>query len=206
MSDPSLEAALRRVDADALAGRLDEWGWSTVVDENVGAPVIERDLFDQLHVAAGIVADFPLGNAGVVHVYGYLFSTVVTPYGLKSARWNDGILARTLGLPETAFRLGDSAEETPLQRVTDAALPPLLSPPADAAGVIEQRVGDATTRAVVTRPAPDGSAALISGIDTGRGFRLVTVFPVADAATFARDAAAEPPRLRWNAALPPFGA
>ncbi|WP_156760642.1 amino acid deaminase [Microbacterium karelineae] len=202
MTDPSLELALRCVDADALAGRLDEWGWSTVVDENVGAPVIGRGLFDRLHDAAGVAAEFPIGNAGVVHVYGYLFSRVVTPYGLKSDRWTDGILAAALGLPASAFRLGDSADETPLQRATDAALPLLLAPPADAA-VVEQHVGDAMTRAVITRPATDGSGALVSGIDTGRGFRLITLFPVVDARAFAREAAAEPPRLRWNAALPP---
>ncbi|WP_221586073.1 amino acid deaminase [Microbacterium sp. G2-8] len=203
---PALETVLRCVEADAFAGLFDEWGWSTVVDEHVGAPVVERDLFEKLHDTAGITTDFPIGNAGVVHVYGYLFSTVATPHGYKRDRWNDGILARTLGLPSGAFRLGDSTEETSLQRVTDAALPLLLAPPADAAGVIDQCVDGATTRAVVTCPSPDGSGALISGIDTGRGFRLITAFPVADARAFARAAAAQPPRLRWNAARAPFDA
>lgn len=197
-----LEVALRCVEADALAGRFDEWAWSTVVDENVGAPVIDERVFESLHAAAGIDAAFPVGNAGVLHVYGYHFSEVATPYGLKRDRWNDGRLARVLGLTESAFRLGDGASETPLERVTDAALPILLAP-GPSARVIDQEVDGSLTRAIVVSGGSDGSGALISGLDTGRGLRLVTLFPVADAAAFARDAAEEPPRLRWNATLPP---
>ncbi|WP_261165745.1 amino acid deaminase [Microbacterium sp. Marseille-Q6965] len=195
-----LETALRCVRDDARAGRLELWGHSTVVDENVGTPVITRELFDALHRAAGIAAEFPVGNAGVVHVYGYFFSEVLTPYGYKSDRWNDGVLARALGLPDSAFRLGDSAAHTPLERVTAAALPLLLSPPADAVEVVDVSVGDVPTRAVVTATA-DGSGVLCYGVDEGAGMRLVTVFPVADAAAFAREAADDAPRLRWNAAL-----
>lgn len=193
---PALETALRCVADDARAGLLEVWGRSTVVDENVGAPVIDRAVFDTLHDAAGIAAEFPIGNAGVVHVYGYFFSDVPTPYGYKRDRWNDGVLARALGLPASAFRLGDSADETPLARVTAAALPLLREPPAGAT-VLDVAVDGIATRAVVTA-GPDGSGVLCYGVAD----RLVTLFPVADAAAFAREAAAEPPRLRWNAALP----
>lgn len=192
-----LETALRCLRDDARTGRLDLWASSTVVDENVGVPVIERALFDRLHETAGIDAEFPIGNAGVIHVYGYCFSDVLTPYGYKRDRWNDGVLAQALGLRASAFRLGDSPDETPLQRVTDAALPILQRPPADAVAVLDVPVGDVRTRAVVT-----AAGALCYGLDAGDGMRLVTLFPVADPHAFAREAASEPPRLRWNAALP----
>lgn len=191
-----LEAALRCLREDARAGRLDLWSSSTVVDENVGVPVIERALFDRLHEAAGSDAEFPIGNAGVIHVYGYLFSEIHTPFGYKRDRWNDGVLARALGLPASAFRLGDSAEETPLERVTASALPLLREPPAGAT-VLDVAVDGHATRAVVTASA-DGSGVLCYGVDD----RLVTLFPIADARAFARQAAVEPARLRWNAALP----
>ncbi|MGV9769122.1 amino acid deaminase [Microbacterium sp. NPDC003461] len=196
-----LDAALRCVREDARAGRIELWGHSTVVDENVGAPVITRELFDLLHDAAGIDAEFPIGNAGVVHLYGYFFSDVPTPYGYKRDRWNDGVLACALGLPGAAFRLGDSPDETPLARVTAAALPLLQDPPADAVAVLDVPVDGVPTRAVVTAGS-GGSGVLCYGVDEGQRLRLVTLFPVADAADFAREAAAEPPRLRWNAALP----
>lgn len=198
-----LETALQCIREDARAGRFLLWGHSTVVDEHVGAPVIDRELFDLLHETAGIPAEFPVGNAGVVHVYGYFFSDVPTPYGYKRDRWNDGVLARSLGRPASAFRLGDSDTETPLERVTGAALPRLQDPSADATAVLDVVVDAVSTRAVVTAADRDGSAALVYGVDEGRGMGLVTTFPVADAVTFAREAAAEPPRLRWNAAILP---
>lgn len=70
------------IDADARAGRFGRWGRSTVIDENVEAAVIPEALFAALHARAGLRAEWPVGNAGLVHVYGYLLSTVPTPYGL----------------------------------------------------------------------------------------------------------------------------
>ncbi|HLS93870.1 MAG TPA: amino acid deaminase [Microbacterium sp.] len=250
MTIPSLDAVLPLVRADRAAGLLPAWGWSTAVDENVGSAVVDRDVFDALHEAAGIDASFPVGHAGLVHVYGYLFSAVETPYGLKSDRWNDGVLARLLGLAPSWFRLGDSPDETPLARVTAAALPLLLDPPAGATAVIDQVIdharvpagssdgpdglrgsdaadqpprhartpadntrgsaettaaptAPARTRAVVTAATPDGSAALVSGVDAGPGLQLITVFPVADGRAFAAGVREGDPRLRWNAQLPP---
>lgn len=205
-SPPPLETVLRCVHQDARQGLPDAWAFSTVIDENVGDAVVDEPLFRALHEAAGIDARFPIGNAGLLHVYGYLFSTVPTPYGYKSDRWMDGVLATRLGLAPGAFRLGDDAEATPVEatplaRVTDAALPLLTSPPA-AAHVHDQQVGDLATRAVVV-PAEEGTGVLISGTDDGDGLRLVTIFPVEDAAAFAADLLAAPPRLRWNAAPRP---
>ena len=193
-----IDEVLTCIDQDRRDSRLEQWARSTVIDENIGEAVIDEPLFDQLHERAGIDAHFPVGNAGLIHVYGYLFSTVQTPYGLKSDRWTDGILARTLGLPERWFRLGDSFEETPLQRVLAAALPLLTHRAADA---IEWHVPGLGLQRAVVHQAPDGAGALVSGVDEGTGMRLLTVFPLADAAAFRADLGT-PTQGRWNAAPP----
>lgn len=189
---PSLERVLEAVRRDAAQGRFAAWGCSTVIDENVGAAVVDRDLFDLLHTEAGLRAEFPVGNAGLLHVYGYLFSEVVTPYGRKRDRWNDGVLARRLGLPPGAFVLGDSAEETPLERVTRETHALVRTPPADAF-VVDETVDGVATRAVIAR-----SGALAYAVDG----RLVTLFPVDDPAGVAAGVESAPGRLRWNAVVP----
>jgi hypothetical protein len=201
---------VQQIAADELSGLFDSWGLSTVIDENINAPVIPRDTFELLHRAAGIDARWPIGNAGLIHVYGYLLSTVETPYGLKRDRWLDGVLAAALGRAPEWFRLeaADAAGETVLRRVTDAALPVLTR---DVAGL----------RLSFDRHAPDGSgvffrtrvvevggaAALIYGVFDGTQMRLITTFPLTSASDEALDALeSEPPRMRYNAAtelLPP---
>lgn len=122
-------AVLDFIRRDAAAGRLAEWGRSTVIDENTGVPSFDEPLFAELHAAAGIDADFPVGNAGLLHVYGYWFSHVMTPYGLKRERWLDGKLAAALGMPTDAFHLHDRGATTPLERVMNATLPLLAEAP-----------------------------------------------------------------------------
>jgi hypothetical protein len=83
-----MDTVLACIARDRADGLIDRWSLSTVIDENIGEAVVERDVFERIHGASGVNARFPIGNAGLVHVYGYLFSTVVTPYGYKSDRWN----------------------------------------------------------------------------------------------------------------------
>ena len=200
---PDLARVIEFITADARQGRFAQWGTSTVVDENTGEPVIDRMLFDQLHEAAGIAAQFPVGNAGVIHVYGYWFSTALTPYGYKRDRWQDGELAAALGEPSTAFHLTGDAESTPLQRITAATLPLVQEPPSQALSA-DVTVGDLDTRVVLTSCSASASWALIYGIRSGDAeWQMITTFPLAgdtDAvlADFVTDR-----RLRWNAALSP---
>jgi hypothetical protein len=118
----------RCVVADARAGRLAAWGWSTVIDEFVGEAVVPDGVVTALHRLAGLSARFPLGNAGLLHVYGYWFATRPTPFGYKRDRWLDGRLARAFGLPDAAFVPGSDPASTPLQRVLEVALPVLHDP------------------------------------------------------------------------------
>lgn len=174
------------IDADAGAGRFGLWGASTVIDENLGAPVISRELFDALHARAGIAARWPVGNAGVLHVYGYLLSRVVTPYGLKRDRWVGGRLAEAFGLDREAF-LPWSGEGTLLSRVSAAATAPGIP-------AAHRRHGD---RAALTMYRATGSSAwaLVYVVDG----LLVTTFSVSSAAQILEEWDAEPDRPRWNA-------
>lgn len=199
-SHPELARALAFIAADARHGRFATWGLSTVIDENTGGPVIEVDVFDALHAAAGIDAHYPVGNAGVLHVYGYWFSEVMTPYGRKRDRWQDGELALALGQAPDAFHLSDVGATTPLQRVTAAALPYLEAPGHDVVARGDVRLGGLDARAVLVRADASSVHALIYGIRVEGAWRLITTFPFSgDADAVVAEFVAEP-RLRWNAA------
>lgn len=180
------------IDADVHAARFDRWGWSTVIDEHVGRAIIPRPLFHALHARAGIRAQWPVGNAGVLHVYGYLLSTVSTPYGLKRERWLGGALAGAYGLPDDAF-VPWASPRTLLDRVTEAA--GALSRTA----VREATVGGVETRLSIARHATAGVWAL-SYVVAGR---LVTTFPVESREQLLADWDLATPTLRWNAVTPP---
>ncbi|KQR86655.1 hypothetical protein [Microbacterium sp. Leaf179] len=182
---PWLAASLAE---DAAAGRFAAWGRSTVVDENVGEAVLSRALFNELHLRAELEASWPVGNAGLLHVYGYLLSTTPTPYGLKRERWLTDDLALACGLEGGAFSPW-TGSGTLLSRVTAAAAS-LLS----RADAIDEAVEGRSTRIAFGDPLPDGAAALAYAVDG----LIVTMFPVADPAALRSGLGA--PRLRWNAA------
>lgn len=202
---PDLSLVLDHIRRDAAKNRFADWGRSTILDEHTNAPVIDKRLFDLLHEAAGIAANFPVGNAGLLHVYGYWFSDVVTPFGYKRDRWVDGHLARALGRGPTEFHLENGQSTTLLERVVDAALPLLTATREDIdGGSSGGRVADALfeglrTRVVLASAGTCSATALVYGIDGGTGMRLVTTFPFAgDTRQLLRDFV-EHPRLRWNA-------
>jgi hypothetical protein len=187
----------RSIAEDAASGRFARWSRSTIIDENVGNPVLDRAVFDRLHDLAGEPSAWPVGNAGVLHVYGYLLSLTPTPYGLKRERWLGPELARAFGLADDAFAPWSDGP-TLLERVTGAATGLLHSPAASRT--------EAGGEYVTALSASAGRAALVYARVTEDGIRLVTTFPVADAAAVltAIDAAAPTPgapsRPRWNAA------
>ncbi len=175
------------IDEDAAARRFVAWGASTVVDEHTGTPVVTRGLFEALHERAGLRAAWPIGNAGLLHIYGYLLSTVPTPYGLKRERWLGGALAGAFELPEDAF-VPWAQEATLLARVTAVALPALDRPVRTAASLGGER-----------RLAVVGAAGASSAVVYGVAGRLITTFPVASVAGVLEEWDADPERLRWNA-------
>ena len=183
----------RAIDEDGAARRFDAWGRSTAIDENTGTAVISRALFDVLHDRASIGATWPVGNAGLLHCYGYLLSLEATPYGLKRDRWVHGELARACGLHSDAL-LPWSRGSTLLARATSAASAILQSPVASAVQVIDGRA------ARVAISADHGPSALAYEVAPARGSAplLVTLFPVVDASSVLGEFRIAR-RLRWNA-------
>ncbi|CAH0200304.1 amino acid deaminase [Plantibacter cousiniae (nom. nud.)] len=178
------------IDEDTAAGRFASWGASTVIDEHTGGPVIPRVLFEALHARTGLAATWPVGNAGLLHVYGYLLSSVATPYGLKRDRWLDGTLARGFGLPDDEF-VPWARGSSLLSRVTAAAQDLLARPVRTADGPSGRMclaLGD---------PTDTDAVALVYGIDE----RRITTFPVASGAAVLEEWDADPDRPRWNAAV-----
>ena len=183
------------IDADAEADRFARWGRSTIVDENVGAPVLSQPMFEALHDRAGLDSAWPVGNAGLLHVYGYLLSIAPTPYGLKRDRWLDGELAVACGLGADAF-VPWAGERTLLDRVTEAAETLIASAP-----VRRQHLADADAVVAIADRRPAASALAYALDSPAHGRRLITMFPIADPAPLLADLDAAPPRLRWNAVL-----
>lgn len=176
------------IDEDAAAGRFGAWGASTVIDEHAGAPVVTRGLFEALHARAGIDAAWPIGNAGLLHTYGYLLSSVSTPYGLKRERWLDGALAAAFGLPRDEF-VPWARDATLLTRVTTPARAALQWPQRTAAG----QAGE--LRLAVLGASDAGPSAIVYGV----AGRLITTFPVGSVDGVLEEWDAAPERLRWNA-------
>ncbi len=152
---------------DAAEGTFAHWGRSTLLDENTGTPMLDAPPLHVLQRWAALPEEFPATNAGLAHVYSYLLSTAATPYGPKRDRWLGGELATGLGLPAEHFLPWHRPDRRTLaQRVTEAVLPLLDQPPADAVLVQDGPVG---LRTVVT-----AGGALVYGWPG----RVVTAFPV----------------------------
>lgn len=187
---PWLDAAIR---VDRESGRFAMWGRSTIIDENTGTAVIPQALFHELHERAGVAADWPVGNAGVLHCYGYLLSLEPTPYGLKRDRWTEAALAGACGLPAWAFHPWHEGP-TLLERASAAASALLATAARGAAQVLDGR------EARLGLSAAEGPAALAYAVapTADAAPLLVTLFPVADAALPLTEFRTDP-RLRWNA-------
>mgnify|MGYP000912609951 CR=1 FL=1 len=188
----SLPWLVASIEDDRAHGRFDAWGRSTVIDENIGTPVIPRALFDELHRQADVEAAWPVGNAGLLHCYGYLLSLVETPYGLKRERWIDGELTAACGLPPDAF-LPWREGPTLLDRAGDAASE-ILSAASSSTSTVEGR----RTRVGITSEHGPAALAYAVAATSQSAPLLITMFPVGDARAVLDDVASTA-RLRWNA-------
>jgi len=190
-----------QISQDALAERFSRWGLSTVIDENTGTAVMSPELFAELHRLARLDATWPVGNAGLIHVYGYLLSTASTPYGLKRDRWVKGDVARALGLEPDALTpwYGPASAGTPLHRLA-GALSPIFEAPDQAPGVVfvmQESSNRISATTVLVRHPDTGHSALLYAVDG----RLLTAFPFEISASSIDGLQAEPPRLRYNAVV-----
>lgn len=194
-----------QVDEDRARGTFGRWGRSTVVDELTGAPVVPEPVLAWLQRRAGLPVEFPGTDAGLAHVYAYLLSTAVTPFGLKRERWTGGTLATALGLgPRDLLPWHRPDGRTLLERVTEAVLPLLADPPASARLVRDDTVpGTADAlRTVVVGAQGVGGGALVYGWVGPGGARPVTAFPVEATPRWLRETGSLPPVPRYNVLVP----
>ncbi|MBC8291079.1 MAG: hypothetical protein H8E37_12255 [Planctomycetes bacterium] len=85
------------------------WGLSINEDEIAGETIVHPAIIQAIGELAG--EDCP-GNdytgevvhAGLQHTYGYLFSTIETPFGFKRDRWIEPVIEDGLGISEPTLR------------------------------------------------------------------------------------------------------
>lgn len=181
--------------------QMAKWASSTVIDDNVQAPVLDERVFSWLHHGVAGAFGFPIGHAGLMHVYGYLLSSVETPYGLKRLRWLTADLANAFGL-ESSFFFPTASTVPLMERVASAVLPTLIDPTADSRTILAfDEMIDLQRRmrtAYIMDPMTN-STALLYGSVSGDEVRIVTAFPIGPlTAQSARDRLAEPARYRYN--------
>jgi hypothetical protein len=181
------------------------WTDSTPFDEVAKAYILPDNVLQALgirHETTGGVVHVP---AGMMHTYGYLFSQLVTPYGLKGKRWVESRLDERLGLPAGMF--GPLAPQGEFSSNVTAAFLKLvgerpsipsaakLKLKAKAEGSVEQKITWTTpdgktekasvfTHLVPLKPLPgfesaDSQLLIYSIVRDGRRL-LVTGFPVDD--------------------------
>lgn len=192
-----------QLDQDRARGTFGRWARSTLVDEHTGAPVLEPIVLAWLQRRAGLPVEFPGTDAGLAHVYGYLLSTVSTPFGHKRDRWTGGDVATALGLDRRHLLPWHRPDgRTLLERVTDVVLP-LLTDPAGALLVRDDPVPGThdALRTVVHRAQGVVGGALVYGLVGPDGVRPVTVFPVEASPRWLRETGSLLPVPRYNVLL-----
>jgi hypothetical protein len=63
------------------------WGKSLNFDSGVKKKIVDDRIIEDLQKLFNIKNDNKIVHAGIMHTYGYLFSTINTPYGYKRQRW-----------------------------------------------------------------------------------------------------------------------
>jgi 2'-5' RNA ligase len=96
---PGLDAKLR------LAADVSRRYWtdSTTFDDLAKQPILPAPVMDALRIPHETTGGVDHASAGIMHTYGYLFSQLKTPYGLKGKRWIESRVDERLGLPAGAF-------------------------------------------------------------------------------------------------------
>lgn len=79
------------------------WGQSLNFDSGAKKQIVDEKIIGDLQALFNIKNDNKIVHAGVMHTYGYLFSTINTPYGYKRKRWIDPTLNAAFDLSGNSF-------------------------------------------------------------------------------------------------------
>ncbi len=79
------------------------WGQSLNFDSGAKKKIVEDKIIADLQALFNIKNDNKIVHAGIMHTYGYLFSTIDTPYGYKRKRWIAPTLNMAFGMEGNSF-------------------------------------------------------------------------------------------------------
>ena len=94
---PRLYNHLKRV--PQFPDSLDCWGQSVNEDELTHTQIVPDVAIAAISDLSGVPLEGPGYHAGLLHTYGYLLSTIKTPFGYKRDRWMKRNIERGFGLP-----------------------------------------------------------------------------------------------------------
>lgn len=121
-----LEDAIPRLDGkmdEALRTSMQRWSWSVNYDEFMKAEILDKTVLKGLKIPFEEKAGVLHVPAGVMHTYGYLFSQLMTKFGLKGKRWIESRVDERMGLEAGAFSpFGNVEFLTALTKALDDAL------------------------------------------------------------------------------------
>ncbi|MEL7370381.1 MAG: hypothetical protein AAFN74_15795 [Myxococcota bacterium] len=81
------------------------WGTSSNYDEIAKKQIVAPPIMRMLAAEIGLKYGRRTFHAGYLHTYGYLFSTLLTPYGLKRDRWLEPTLDERFGFERPTLRI-----------------------------------------------------------------------------------------------------
>ncbi len=96
---PGLSAHMRL--SAAISRRY--WTDSNLLDAGAKADILPQQVMAELGIPRRVTDGVAHAPAGMMHTYGYLFSQLQTPYGLKGKRWIEAKIDERLGLPAGTF-------------------------------------------------------------------------------------------------------
>lgn len=84
-NNPALYSQISKDSKDPYLPMM--WGQSLNFDSGAKKIIVEDKIIGDLQLIFNIKNDNKIVHAGIMHTYGYLFSTIDTPYGYKRKRW-----------------------------------------------------------------------------------------------------------------------
>jgi hypothetical protein len=82
---------------------LNFWGQSLNFDSGAKKQILGDQIISNLFIPFHLKTNGQIVHAGVTHTYGYLLSTLVTPYGYKRKRWIDHSLNEAFSLTDLSL-------------------------------------------------------------------------------------------------------
>lgn len=79
------------------------WGLSQNFDSGAKQIILNEKIIGDLQARFNIKNDNQVVHAGIMHTYGYLFSTLNTPYGFKRWRWTIPTFTEGMGLKDKSI-------------------------------------------------------------------------------------------------------